>query len=233
MNQGSVERYMYKLKSELGENENWNDDDETLSDAVGYAVQAHHCISCSVMNEPKYAQLADWAEISDYDINSEYNGIALPAYFGHTRKENKQRHRGGHDKIYYEKVQEELNKVLKELKGVDPCKNAKDREDVLAALKGAGERIRAGLKQRKIWLYDWSAKLYNADYRDEGATALHNPTRKREGSYSAGMEWAGKFGGGQVKRRHSIETTRKGKERKVLARAWYAKYGYPAPGGLT
>jgi len=230
---GSIVRNMYKLKKELGEDEDWDDDeDETLSDAVGYSVQAHHCISCSIIGEKKYKQLADWAIASDYDINRGNNGIALPAYFGHMRKENKQRHRGGHDQIYYKEVRKELDKLLKDLKGVDPCKNKQDRVDVLGALTGAEDRLKSGLKSRSIWLYDWSQKLWSKDYRDEGATNMKSG-RRREGSYSAGMEWVASFGGRDVKRRYAVVKGPNKKDKKVLLTKWYSAYGYPVPGGLT
>lgn len=230
---GSILRNMYKLKSELGDEEDWDDDeDETLSDAVGYAVQAHHCISCSIIGEKKYKKLADWAIASDYDINRGNNGIALPAYFGHMRVENKQRHRGGHDEIYYNKVREELDALLEDLDGVDPCKNAKDRASVLGALTGAENRLKAGLKNRSIWLYDWSQKLWSKDYRDEGGTNMASG-RRREGSYSSGMQWVDNFAGGQVRRRHAVARSPKGRQKKVLLAKWYSSYGYPVPGGLT
>jgi len=232
MNAGCIVRNMYTLKKELGEEEDWDDDeDETLSDAVGYSVQAHHCISCSIIGESKYKKLADWAITSDYDINRGSNGIALPAYFGHMQVQKKQRHRGGHDEIYYKAVRKELDKLLKDLKGVDPCKSKQDRQDVLGALGGAESRLKAGLEGRSIWLYDWSQKLWSKDYRDEGGTNMHS-SRRREGSYSSGLEWVDNFKGA-VKRRHAMITTRDGKERRKVLTKWYAKYGYPVPGGLT
>jgi hypothetical protein len=233
MGAGNLARDMYTLKKELGEEEDWDDEeDETLSDAVGYAVQAHHCISCSVIAEPKYKTLAKWAIDSDYDINRGNNGIALPAYFGHMRVENKQRHRGGHDQIYYNKVREELDALLEDLDGVDPCKNEKDRKSVLAALTGAENRIKAGLKGRSIWLYDWSQKLWSKDYRDEGSTNMASG-RRREGSKAAGLQWVENFGSREVKRRHAVGKDAKGRDKKVLLAKWYSAYAYPVPGGLT
>lgn len=225
---GNIERYMYTLKKELGEDEDWDDEeDETLSDAVGYAVQAHHCISCSIIGEKKYKQLADWAIASDYDINRGSNGIALPAYFGHMRVENKQRHRGGHHDIYYDKVREELDKILEDLEGVDPCKNEKDRKSVLGALTGAENSLRSKLRSRRIWLYDWSRKLYQKDYRDEGPTRMESE-RKREGSSASGLQWADNFTPGKKRRRHELVKV-KGQWKAVVLAQWYSKYGYPVP----
>jgi len=231
MGAGDSMRNMYTMKKAL--KEAVEDDEEgiseTLSEAVGYSVQAHHLISCSVM-----AQLADGkmrllAEESDYDINNGNNGIALPAYFGHQRKDDLPRHRGGHWEDYYEKVRSELAKIYKDYKDTNPCElEEKDRENIRGDLKACEDFIRGKLlEKRSWWLYDWSKQLWKEDYRDEGGATMNSP-RRREGSYSSGLEWATKYAGRQIKRRHRIVH-----DRRVLRDEWYDKWGYPLPDGLT
>ena len=55
-----------------------------------------------------------------------------------------------------------------------------------------------------------------------------NSPRKREGSYSSGVEWAGKYRGRQIKRRYKIVN-----DKPVKRDEWYDKWSYPVPGGLT
>ena len=225
-------RNMYTLKKDLKEalDEDGEGTSETLSKAMGYPVQAHHLISCSVMAKFEKGKLRDLAEESDYDINTGNNGIALPAYFGHQRKDNKVRHRGGHWEDYYEKVRTELAKVYKDYKGTDPCDlEDEDRENIREALKARENFIRGKLEAKKDWwLYPWSEDLWTKDYRDEGPATM-NSSRKREGSYSAGEEWASKYKGRQIKRRYRLVN-----DKPVVRDEWYdKKYDYPTPTGTT
>lgn len=226
---GTVTRHMYTLYKEMI-GDAFGDDgcDATLSANTGYAVQAHHCISCSVMADHQAGDMARLAEESGYDINSGNNGVALPAYFGHMRKHDKQRHRGGHWDEYYKNVDKELAKIYKTHKNAKPCSDPEARKNILADLKSAEDKIKAKLMDHKWWLYEWSEDLYNGDYRDEGAGAM-NSARDREGSSTAGLQWLTDYAGPKAKRRHSVKA---GKSN--LLAAWYsAKYGYPVPGSLT
>jgi hypothetical protein len=232
MTAGRTTRHMYTMYKSMIE-EGFGDDgcDETLSQNHGYPVQAHHLISCSVMAALEGGKLARLAEKSGYDINRASNGIALPAYFGHMRKDNKQRHRGGHWETYYTNVKKQLDPIYEEHEDADPCKNEKDRKSILNALKGAEDTIRGKLEKRTWWLYDWSQQLYDGDYRDEGAGNL-NSARTREGSSTAGLQWLGDYPKPDVRRRHELKG--QGAKRKAHVRTkWYEGYGYPVPGSAT
>lgn len=224
--EGTVERAMYTLYKDM--NEEFGDDgcDLTLSENMGYAVQAHHCISCSVIQELHSRDLARLAVDSDYDINNGNNGVALPAYFGHMKHDDRQRHRGGHWDDYYDAVADELNPLYEKYKKTDPCKDATARKNIKAALEAVENRIKKRLLKPSLWLYEWSEKLYNADYRDEGCGNMR-AAGDRDGSSSSGLEWIATYGS-TIKRRHALSGGRP-----ALLTDWYTKkYGYPAPGGL-
>jgi hypothetical protein len=218
---------MYTLYKEMIESAFGDDGcDQTLSQNHGYPVQAHHCISCSVMADLEAGDMARLAEEAGYDINNGSNGIALPAYFGHMRKESKQRHRGGHWDKYYKNVEETLQPIYDKHKKAKPCSDPEARKNILGDLKSAENKIKVKLTKRTWWLYEWSQQLYNGDYRDEGAGNL-NSGRARETSSTAGLQWLSDYAG-TIKRRHEI------KGGKILVRTqWYNKHGYPAPGSTT
>ena len=224
---GTVVRHMYTLYKEMIE-EAFGDDgcDQTLSQNHGYPVQAHHCISCSVIGEMRKRDMARLAKESGYDVNNGNNGIALPAYFGHMRRDDKQRHRGGHWDTYYKNVEKTLDPIYEDYKDTKPCKDPVARKNILGDLTSAENSIRSKLEKRTWWLYDWSKDLWNGDYRDEGAGNL-NSGRAREGSSTAGQQWLTDYAG-QVKRRHEVPGGKK-----KLRTKWYSGYGYPVPGGLT
>jgi hypothetical protein len=224
---GTVARHMYTLYKEMID-EGFGDDgcDLTLSQNHGYPVQAHHCISCSVMAALEGGDMARLAEESGYDINNGNNGIALPAYFGHMRKESRQRHRGGHWDKYYKNVEKTIQPIYDKFKNTKPCSDPEARKNILGELKSAEDDIKAKLMKRTWWLYDWSQQLYNGDYRDEGAGNL-NSGRAREGSSTSGLQWLTDYAG-QVKRRHQVKS---GKE--SVRTTWYTNYGYPAPDSPT
>lgn len=220
---GTVARNMYKLYKEMIE-EAFGDDgcDQTLSENHGYPVQAHHCISCSVIAEMMAGDMARLAEESGYDVNNGNNGIALPAYFGHMRKESKQRHRGAHWDKYYKNVEKKLKPVYDEYKDSKPCKDPEARKNILGALTAVENEIKANIQNRVWWLYDWSQALYDGDYRDEGVGNL-NSNRARDGSSTAGEQWLDDYAG-RAKRRHEV------KSGKTAVRSkWYSSYGYPVP----
>src|SRR4051794_34997314 len=101
---GNTARHMYTMYKEMKEGSfPGHDPEDTLSELHGYSVQAHHLISCSVMAALESGKMAKLAEESKYDINNRNNGISLPAYFGHQKKDNLPRHRGGHWDDYYDK----------------------------------------------------------------------------------------------------------------------------------
>jgi A nuclease family of the HNH/ENDO VII superfamily with conserved AHH len=224
---GTVVRHMYTMYKDLIEAAFGKSGlDQTLSQNIGYAVQAHHCLSCSVLQDMQGGDMRRLAEESNYDVNRGSNGIALPAYFGHTRKHNLQRHRGGHWEDYYTAVREKLDPIYDKYKDTKPCKDPEARKNILGDLTTAEGEIKGKLEAPSLWLYAWSESLYNGDYRDEGATNLASP-RDREGSSSAGTEWLN--AGHTVKRRHQVVNGLP-----VLLSDWYSKkYGYPVPGGPT
>jgi hypothetical protein len=225
---GTVARHMYTLYKEMIDDAFGDDGcDATLSANTGYPVQAHHCISCSVMADHEGGDMARLAEEAGYDINNGNNGIALPAYFGHMRKESKQRHRGGHWDEYYKNVKKTLDPIYVKHKDAKPCTDPVARKNILGDLQAAENKIKGKLVNRTWWLYDWSEQLYDGDYRDEGAGNMKS-ARAREGSSSSGLQWLSDYAGPQVKRRHEIKSGNKS-----MLRRWYTKYGYPVPGGLT
>jgi hypothetical protein len=221
-------RSMYTLYKEMKEAGFPDGLDETLSENHGYPVQAHHLICCSVMEQLEGGKMAKLAIASGYDINNGNNGIALPAYFGHQRKETLPRHRGGHWDDYYKKVKTELAKVYKDHKDDKPCNNKTVQDNIKGDLTDLEDLIRTKLTKRQWWLYDWSEELWSKDYRDEGATNMKSP-RKRDGSSSSGQQWAATAFPGGVKRRHKVTGSQT-----ILLSDWYSKkYGYPEPGGPT
>src|SRR3954453_21221099 len=126
--EGEVARQMYTLYKEMIESAFGKAGlDQTLSLNVGYTVQAHHCICCSVIAGMRAGDMGRLAIGSDYDVNNGHNGIALPAYFGHMRKDNKQRHRGGHWDDYYEKVEQKLDPIYDKYKSTKPCTDPEAR----------------------------------------------------------------------------------------------------------
>lgn len=227
---GTTARKMYRLhKGLMQESEEMLGEDgcdQTLSQYWGYPLQAHHCISCSVMSKLEKRKLAKKAEQSGYDINGRNNGIALPAYFGHQMLNKEMRHRGGHWDEYYDNVKKKLLPIYKKYKDKDLCENKKNQKNILADLQSAENDIKSKLKNKKWWLYDWSDNLYNGDYRDEGDTNLRS-ARKREGASETGESWFKKYGSAKIKRRYKVS---KGKEK--VRTEWYGNYGYPVPSGL-
>ncbi len=229
MTVGTVIRNMYTLKSQMmAELESTTDDgsDDTLSLRIGYKVQAHHCISCSVMQSVNKKQVAKLAKQSGYDINNVNNGLALPKYFGHMTIHDLQRHSGGHSDEYYGHVEAELKDFHLAFEGAD-CKDKETRENILGALEAIENKIRQMLtgKSPSWWLYAWSKDLYNGDYRDEGLGNLNSP-RPRDTSSESGLQWLGDYKG-QIRRRFLVE-----KGRNKVRKSFYVDEGYPVPGGL-
>jgi len=225
---GVTSRHMYTLYKQMIELLFGNDGcDPTLSANMGYPVQAHHCISCSVMEGYEGGALAKLARDSGYDINNGGNGIALPAYFGHMRKGSKQRHRGGHWDRYYKAVENELKPIYMNYEDAKPCQDPEARKNILGELQAVEKSLKGQLENKTLWLYDWSESLYNGDYRDEGTGEMMS-SRTREGSSTSGLQWLKDFSGAQAKRRHESKQGHKS----VLS-SWYASYGYPVPDNLT
>lgn len=231
MGAGTTTRKMYTLyKGLMRESEDMigvDGCDMTLSQYWGYPLQAHHCISCSVMNSLEQGKLSKLAESAGYDINNANNGIALPAYFGHQWFNEEQRHRGGHQNSYYEYVEKLLSPLYDQYKNKNLCTDEKARKNILSDLEKIEDNIKSKLENKRLWLYEWSEQLYNGDYRDEGATNL-NSSRNREGSSTTGLDWLKVYGSSTVKRRYSVDTD----GRKKIRTAWYQKYGYPVPAGV-
>lgn len=225
MGAGTTARKQAKLVKE-GVAEEFGDDgnDLTASMRHGYPVQAHHCICCSVMQKNNDTKMAKLAIDSGYDINNGKNCIFLPAKFGHMRRGNKQRHRGGHYKKYYDYVDSRLSKIYKNHKDKKPCEDPKARADILGDLMSLQSTIYSHLDSRKVWLYAWSEKLYNEDYREEGAGDL--TAANQQTSSTAGLAWADRYPSGSTRRKVQID----GESLRVQ---WYIAKGFPVPGGVT
>lgn len=220
---GNVERSS-KLVRE-GIKEEWGEDglDQTASDRKGYPNQAHHCISCSVIQQHSESKLAKLVVQAGYDVNNGKNCIFLPAKFGHMRRNNEQRHRGGHWDTYYKYVGKQLDPLYTEYKDKDPCKDEEARKEILEWLIDIERTIYNDLDQKKSWLYDWSELLYNEDYREEGPGPL--TAENRQPSSSAGLEWVTQYPRGT--------TRRKCLKNGNLRTAWYSSHGFPVPGSTN
>lgn len=225
MTSGRVTRDQAALNKE-GIAEEWGDDglDKTASKRSGYPVQAHHCISCSVMQKNNNTKMAKLAIDSGYDINNGKNNIFLPAKFGHMKRDSKQRHRGGHAQAYYNFVDGKLNAIYKVVKDMKPCQKPADKQAILDALTNLQKTIYAKLKDREVWLYDWSERLYDEDYREEGSGALTSPNQ--QSSSTAGLAWADAYPKGSARRKLEPDG-------KTLRSKWYKSRGFPVPGGKT
>lgn len=221
----SLIRYQKRLIKN-GMRDNWDLDgiDKTPSAHWGYAHQAHHCISCSVIQAHQISELAD---ISGYDVNNGGNCILLPARFGHMRLNKEQRHRGQHDeKTYYKYVRGYLDKVYEKYQGVDVddvCDDEKTKNKILKDLKNTQKKIRDKLIKKTLWLNEWSEKLYKADYREEGTFKLKDDT-PRCGHHIDGDSWTKIYPKGGPRRKQ----TKKGKVRSH----WYKKYAFPVPNSI-
>ena len=158
---------------------------------------------------------------SKYNINRGSNNIFLPAKFGHMRKNDQQRHRGGHSQEYYDYVKKGLDPIYTEYKDAKPCDNEEDRKKILGALTRLESRIKSALSGKDVWLYHWSERLYNEDYREEGPGDLKTATRQ-SGS-EAGLAWADNYPKGKTRRKIMGDG--------ALNSKWYTDEGFPVPGG--
>lgn len=220
---GSVARNQSKLNKEGIESEFGDDGmDETASKRFGYPVQAHHCICCSVMQKNNNGEMAKLAIDSGYDINNGDNNIFLPARFGHMRRDNKQRHRGGHCQAYYDYVDDKLNPIYEKFKDEDPCNDDKAKKKILGALNTLQKKIYNALDNREVWLYSWSEVLYNQDYKEEGPGDLKKANM--QGSSSAGLEWVVRYPGGTPRRKMLADGSHNVN--------WYTSKGYPPAGSV-
>lgn len=194
--------------------------DKTASERYGHPVQAHHCISCSVMQQHQGGATGQLAIKSGYDINNGANNIFLPAKFGHMRINDQQRHRGGHCDEYYDYIRKKLDPIYKKYKDTDPCTDPEARKSILGALTSLQSTIKSALSGKKVWLYEWSETLYNEDYREEGPGDLKTDTQQ-PGS-EAGLAWANIYKKGIPRRK----LMKNGK----LKNPWYSAKGFPVPG---
>lgn len=221
---GSVARSQSKLVRE-GLEEQFPDDDgndESASKRYGYPVQAHHCICCSVIQKNSKTKMAKLAIDSNYDVNNGKNCIFLPAKFGHMRHGNLQRHRGGHWQTYYDYVDAKLTKIYQKHKDKKPCSDKKAAKAILGDLMSLQSTLYSKLKNRKLWLYDWSERLYNEDYREEGQGDLKSINQQP--SSAAGLAWADEYPKGSKRRKLQSNG-------RNLRKQWYSAKGFPVPGG--
>jgi hypothetical protein len=209
------------LKRE-GIKEQFGDDgcDQTASERYGYPVQAHHCISCSVIQGHELAPLAI---DSGYDVNNGKNNIFLPARFGHMMRDQLQRHRGGHWNLYYDYVTNQLDTLYEKYKDAKPCEDPEDRKNILQDLMDVQTDIRTDLEDRDIWLYDWSELLYGQDYREEGPGDL--TLDNQQGDSAAGRSWVITYPAGSARRKKH--------KNGQLRSKWYSDKGFPAPSGVN
>lgn len=220
---GDTLRKQWKLVKE-GLAEEYGEDglDLTASKRKGYPVQAHHCICCSVIQKNNSGKLSALAIDAGYDVNNGKNNIFLPAKFGHMRKNNEQRHRGGHCKKYYAYVDKELNPIYEDYKDSNPCPGNQDAKDILNDLMALQKSIYSKLDKRSLWLYEWSKTLYNQDYREEGSGAL--TAQNQQGSSTAGLAWVERYSKGKPRRKMTAASK--------LRSSWYSSKGFPVPGGV-
>lgn len=231
---GTTTRCMSKLYSQLLKKYRKDFDNEdrskTRSEFWGYPLQAHHLISCHVMQQYAGGELNNLVLKTEYDINEASNGLDLPAMFGHQMVNEEMRHVGNHDEdLYYAKVKSQLKTVYDKYKNKTPndiCKSETLKKNLKNDLHGREKHIRKMIENKKWWLYKWSKALYKGNYCDEGIQL--NSSRDPVYSYKAGVQWLNDFGGpGVIKRRYWMSD---GKP--VLRKAWYEGHDYPVPKSL-
>jgi hypothetical protein len=192
---------------------------KTPSQSFRYPVEAHHAISCSVVQKHAIAQKAIDA---GYNVNNGKNCIYLPACFGHMMRDKLQRHKGGHFDAYYKKVKEGLDDVWKKNKSKDPC-DPTDRKSILSGLENLQSDIKKKLSgpKPKLWLYEWSKDCFKKDYREEGGGSLE------DWSWGPGTSDAYKWMSKHVSPKRKTE-----KGTKNVNTWWYQQDGYPVPGSI-
>src|SRR5262245_50514842 len=124
-----------------------------------YPDQAHHLLSSNVILklEAKYAKLAEKA---GYDLNRGSNGLLMPSNYGHQKHPNLQRHRGGHSKELYQKVNDLVEPVYQDYEGTDPCSDEEVKKNILGDLKAKEDRARGFIKDVDWELYSFSKALF-------------------------------------------------------------------------
>jgi HNH/ENDO VII superfamily nuclease len=198
----------------------------------GIPDQAHHLLSSSVVIELDYEYRSRakklMANASGYQLNAASNGILLPTHFGHQRKLDLQRHRGNHYNVYYENVRNELRPIYDKFETLNVCTEP-TKSKFLACFTDSEKAVRANIKNRDWWLYDWSKKLWDGDYRDEGTgnLALSRPPFT---SQETGLQWLTDKAG-DIKRRYTTVIVGSTK-RNIVNTKWYTSHTYPAPGSI-
>jgi hypothetical protein len=187
-----------------------------------YPDQAHHLLSSNVIIKLE-AKYADLAHNSGYDLNRGSNGLLMPAFYGHQKHPNLQRHRGGHSKAFYGLVHDLVDPIYQVYKGKNPCEDEELKKKILGDLKGAEDEAKANLKSVDWELYSFSKALFDGDYRDEGVGDLSLDRPPFIGKAS-GKEWLVTKAAG-LKRRYQGPD---GKE--VVKTEFYTGEGYPVPG---
>jgi len=187
-----------------------------------YPDQAHHLLSSNVLIklEAKYGNLA---ENATYDLNRGSNGLLMPANYGHQKRPNLQRHRGGHTKEFYEKVREVVEPVYELHEGEDPCNDPVAKKNILGDLTSAENTAKGMLKSVDWELYSNSKVLFDRDYRDEGVGDLSLDRLPFTDKASA-LKWLEDKAVG-IKRRYQLVN---GKE--AVKTQFYTNEGYPVPG---
>lgn len=166
------------------------DSSKKLKKILGYPVQGHHLLSCSMFEkvkkdnpggeEGKPISFKNIMRGSGYDVNNGNNVFFLPGNFGHTKWDVIQRHVGSHNDKYYKKVYDELKNIYGKYK--DKKCTEIDWKEVHQEFHDIEDDIFDVVKKGKLWLYDESECLFNADagkgYRSE-----------KGNSKDSGVEW--------------------------------------------
>jgi hypothetical protein len=220
MSVGSVLRSQWRLVRQ-GIIDEFGDDalDKTASENKGYPCQAHHCICCAVAQKNNKGKLAELLIAAGYDINNGGNNIFLPAKFGHMQLNSEQRHRGGHQVSYYAYVDDGLNPIYTDYKDTDPCNDPEAKKNILGDMMDLQASIKDDLESKGVWLYGWSERLYNEDYKEEGQGALLSANQ--QGSSVAGLAWADRYPSGKTRRKITHDGS--------LHSKWYSGKGFPLP----
>lgn len=133
----------------------------------GYKAAAHHCIAlCTLDNHPISGEL----KAAGYDPNRGSNCSWLPyskLQFVRARAYNRplQKHRGGHTKAYFDKVEIHVEKVVNKIEEKFCFINKKATKDkVLRYMENQEKAIWLGLANPVLKAYH----LYNHSYLDPG-----------------------------------------------------------------
>jgi hypothetical protein len=157
---GTIARNMYTLKGAGRGKRIGRRRRRDLGDAVGYAVQAHHC---DQLFDHRRAQVQErpTGRHLDYDINAGSNARPVPpAYFGHMRVERASVTRW--TMRIYRRSSGGARQAAEGPEGRGPCKARRTARDVLKQRYELRTGVKLQAAQRSV--LHWSEALL-ADYR--------------------------------------------------------------------